>query len=101
MFTDIDRLKSALDHNRPLPSHLVKSLAEDLAIRWTYHSNAIEGNTLTLLETKMALEGIVVGGKLLREYFEVINHKEAILIMSITPERMAHQKSARLSTKKH
>lgn len=78
MFTDIDRLKSALDNNRPLPSHLVKSLAEDLTIRWTYHSNAIEGNTLTLLETKVVLEGITVGGKALREHFEAINHKEAI-----------------------
>lgn len=78
MFADIDRLKSALDANRPLPTHLVKSLAEDLAIRWTYHSNAIEGNTLTLLETKVVLEGITVGGKALREHFEAINHKEAI-----------------------
>lgn len=78
MFADIDRLKSTLDNNRPLPSHLVKSLAEDLAIRWTYHSNAIEGNTLTLLETKVVLEGITVGGKALREHFEAINHKEAI-----------------------
>ncbi|STZ01501.1 Protein involved in cell division [Moraxella lacunata] len=78
MFTEIDRLKSTLDTHHPLPPHLVKSLAEDLAIRWTYHSNAIEGNTLTLLETKVVLEGITVGGKALREHFEAINHKEAI-----------------------
>ena len=78
MFADIDRLKSALDTHRPLPPYLVKNLAEDLAIRWTYHSNAIEGNTLTLLETKVVLEGITVGGKSLREHFEAVNHKEAI-----------------------
>jgi len=48
-------------------------------LRWIYHSNAIEGNTLTLLETKVVLEGITVGGKVLREHFEVINHRDAIL----------------------
>jgi Fic family protein len=43
------------------------------------NSNAIEGNTLTLLETKLVLEeGLTIGGKKLREHFEVINHSEAI-----------------------
>lgn len=45
---------------------------------WAYHSNAIEGNTLTLLETRIVLEGITVGGKTLREHFEAINHRNAI-----------------------
>ena len=49
-----------------------------MVLRWTYHSNAIEGNTLTLKETKVALEGITVGGKTMREHFEVINHKQTI-----------------------
>ncbi len=53
-------------------------MKEDLAIRWTYNSNAIEGNTLTLKETKVALEGITIGGKTITEHLEVINHKEAI-----------------------
>ncbi len=49
-------------------------------MRNTHHSNAIEGNTLTIFETKAILEdGIVVGGKSLREHLEVINHKEASL----------------------
>jgi len=47
-------------------------------LNWTYHSNAIEGNTLTLLATKVVLEGITIGGKLLREDFEAINHRDAI-----------------------
>lgn len=38
-----------------------------------------KGNTLTLQETKIVLEGITIGGKTLREHFEVINHKEAVL----------------------
>ncbi len=50
-------------------------------MRWTFNSNAIEGNTLTLLETKVALEGITVGGKTLREHFEALNHRDAILFI--------------------
>ena len=79
MFEIIDDLKTKLDHHRPLPLAIVKNLHEYLLLRWIYHSNAIEGNTLTLLETKVVLEGITVGGKLLREHFEVINHRDAIL----------------------
>lgn len=69
----LDKLKAKLDKHRPLSPQIVKNLHEDLVLRWTYHSNAIEGNTLTLQETKVALEGITVGGKTLREHFEAIN----------------------------
>ncbi|WP_179990661.1 Fic family protein [Acinetobacter sp. YH1901141] len=78
MFENIDALKKKLDEHRPLSPAIVKNLQEDLIVRWTYHSNAIEGNTLTLLETKVVLEGITVGGKALREHFEAINHRNAI-----------------------
>ena len=78
MFEIIDDLKNKLNQHRPLSSTIVKNLQEDLIVRWTYHSNAIEGNTLTLLETKVVLEGITVGGKVLREHFEAINHRNAI-----------------------
>ena len=78
MFESIDDLKKKLDQHRPLAPAIVKNLQEDLIIWWTYHSNAIEGNTLTLLETKVVLEGITVGGKALREHFEAINHRNAI-----------------------
>jgi Fic family protein len=78
MFEVIDTLKEKLDQHRPLSPAIVKNLQEDLIVRWTYHSNAIEGNTLTLLETKVVLEGITVGGKALRELFEAINHCNAI-----------------------
>ena len=79
MFEIIDDLKAKLDQHRPLSPAIVKNLHEDLILRWTYHSNAIEGNTLTLLETKVVLEGITVGGKALREHFEAVNHRDAIL----------------------
>lgn len=76
---ELDALKARLDSLRPLPTAAVRKLQEALVLRWTYHSNAIEGNSLTLLETKVVLEGITVGGKLLREHFEAINHRDAIL----------------------
>ncbi len=75
---EVDQLLNKLNRLRPLPEHTVKSLHEQLVLEWTYNSNAIEGNTLTLKETKVVLEGITIGGKPMREHFEAINHKEAI-----------------------
>ena len=80
-YKKLDQLKKRLDKHRPLNKNIVASLREDLILRWTYNSNAIEGNTLTLNETKVALEGITIGGKSLREHFEAINHKDAILFV--------------------
>jgi Fic family protein len=77
-FEGLDALKRRLDGFRPLPPAVVANLHEDVVLRWTYHSNAIEGNTLTLQETKVALEGVTIGGKTLREHFEAINHRDAI-----------------------
>ena len=78
-FNHIGQLKAKLDALRPLPVAAIRNLHEDLVLRWTYHSNAIEGNTLTLKETKVALEGITIGGKTLKEHFEALNHRDAIL----------------------
>lgn len=78
-FAELDALKSRLNALRPLPQAALRNLHDELVLRWTYHSNAIEGNTLTLMETKVVLEGITVGGKLMREHFEAINHRDAIL----------------------
>lgn len=78
LLVEIDHLKSQLDALRPLPEHTVRTLHEQQILEWTYHSNAIEGNTLTLKETKVVLEGITIGGKSMREHFEAINHQEAI-----------------------
>lgn len=75
----VDAEKAKLDRQRPLPPNTVSSLREKLMLEWTYHSNAIEGNTLTLRETKVVLEGITVGGKSLREHLEATNHRDAIV----------------------
>src|SRR5699024_3313425 len=79
LLNDILKKKEQLDAVRPLPKHTLRTLQEKLFLEWIYHSNAIEGNTLTLNETKGILEGITIGGKTLREHIEVINHQEAIL----------------------
>lgn len=64
---------------RPVPTIAMAKLRESLMMEWTYHSNAIEGNTITLQETRVILsDGITVGGKTLREHFETLNHYEAI-----------------------
>ena len=69
-----DRLRK----HRPLPRDAVGRLREQLRIYHTYHSNAIEGNTLTLKETRLILErGVTIGGKSLREHLEVTNNAQA------------------------
>lgn len=80
-FATLDKKKKLLDEHRPLPKHTLKSLRENILVEWTYNSNAIEGNTLTISETKVVLEGITIGGKSMREHLEVINHKDAILFL--------------------
>ena len=75
----IDVKKALLDSKRPIPAYALNRIKESLTIEWTYNSNSIEGNTLTLQETKMVIEeGFTIKGKSLREHFEVINHQEAI-----------------------
>jgi len=81
MYSKINHLQEELNQFRPFSPNTLKSLREQLIVEWTYNSNAIEGNTLTLQETKVALEGITIGGKSLREHFEVISHQEAILFI--------------------
>lgn len=75
----INQKKRALEALRPLPASALNRLQEELVVEWIYNSNAIEGNTLTLRETRLILEtGLTIGGKSLREHFEVISHRKAI-----------------------
>ena len=61
-----------------LPKEAVASFNQSFAIEYAHNSTAIEGNTLTLLQTKAVLEdGLSVGGKTLREIYEVVNHNKA------------------------
>lgn len=77
LLAQIDALKVRLDAARPLTS---EQLQQALDIEYTYESNRIEGNTLTLRETDLVVnKGLTVGGKSMREHLEAINHYEAIL----------------------
>ena len=80
-FDEIDRKKKLVDSKRPLAKETLKSLRESNILDWTYNSNAIEGNTLTLRETKVVLEGITIGGKSMKEHLEITNHREAIYFL--------------------
>ena len=80
-FDKVDNLKKELDSKRPLPKETLKSLRESINLEWTYNSNGIEGNTLTLRETQVVLEGITVGGKSIKEHLEALNHEQAILYL--------------------
>lgn len=77
VLADLDRRTSVLDGHRPLPPVTVRSLFAALRVEHTYASNAIEGNPLTLQETRVALEGLTVGGKPLRDHLEAIDHADA------------------------
>jgi len=80
MLQRVEQKKQRLQLLRPIPSVALEKLRESMMLEWTYHSNAIEGNTLTLQETRVILsDGITVGGKTLREHFETLNHHEAIV----------------------
>lgn len=75
----IEEKKKLLDEKRPLAQIALQQLREGLNIEWTYNSNSIEGNTLTLRETRIVLEeGMTVKGKSMREHFEITNHHDAI-----------------------
>jgi Fic family protein len=74
----IRQKKIQLDQHRPLPHDTVMRLNADLKVFLTYHSNAIEGNSLTLQETEIVIDyGITVHGHPLREFLEATNHAEA------------------------
>ncbi|MEA4836439.1 MAG: hypothetical protein VB133_15085 [Anaeromusa sp.] len=77
IFAKIDELKHKLNLRRPLTQGELKRLQEEFMIEFTYDSNAIEGNTLTLQETAMVLEGITIDTKPLKDHLEVVGHKEA------------------------
>lgn len=75
----IDELKKVLDLKRPLDPITAKSLQNDFMLRYNQASNAIEGNQLTLVETRVLLEnGITAKGKPFKDHLDVINHQEAI-----------------------
>jgi Uncharacterized conserved protein len=78
-FAQIDALKTELDHRRPLTQGELQRLQEEFLVDYTYNSNAIEGNTLTLRETALVLEGVTIDKKPLKDHLEAVGHRDAFL----------------------
>jgi len=79
LFSRIDGLKAELNKRRPMTQGELKRLQEEFLIEFTYNSNAIEGNTLTLRETALALEGVTIDKKPLKDHLEAVGHRDAFL----------------------
>lgn len=73
----IEKKLEILKKRRPLTEGELERLNEEFLVEFTYNSNAIEGNTLTLRETDMVLRGLTIDQKSFKEHMEVIGHKEA------------------------
>jgi len=74
----VDAYKGAIDAVRPFEGEMLKQIKAYYRIGLTWTSNALEGNSLTEVETKVLLEdGLTVGGKPLRDTFEALGHAEA------------------------
>lgn len=79
ILSEIERKRRLLDEMRPLTPGEIKQLRDEFAVEYTYNSNAIEGNTLTLKETALVLEGITIDQKPLKDHLEAVGHRDAFL----------------------
>ncbi len=93
--SDVDKLQQEINAYRPLDDHARKQLKEYFRIGLTYSSNSLEGNSLTETETKIIIEdGITIGGKTLKDHFEVVGHSQAYdLMFSLVHEREITEKN--------
>ena len=82
LLTLIDKKKKELDNRRPLTEGEIERFNEEFAVEYTYNSNAIEGNTLTLRETDLVLRGLTIDRKPLKDHMEAVGHKEAFEFVS-------------------
>lgn len=82
MLDIIDRKIKELETRRPLTGGEVERLREQFVVEYTYNSNAIEGNTLTLRETDLVLRGLTIDRKPLKDHMEAVGHKEAFDFIS-------------------
>ena len=82
LLAQIDRKKAELDSRRPLTVGEAARLNEEFIVEYTYNSNAIEGNTLTLRETDLVLRGLTIEQKPLKDHMEAVGHKEAFDFVS-------------------
>lgn len=82
IYQRIDCCHAAIGAIRPFEGHMLEQLKDYYRIGLTWSSNAIEGNTLTISETKVVLEdGLTVGGRPLRDLYETVGHGKAYNFM--------------------
>ena len=79
IIAEIEHKKERLNAMRPLTYGELNRLRQEFMVEFTYNSNAIEGNTLTLKETALALEGMTVDQKPLKDHLEAVGHRDAFL----------------------
>ena len=95
LFVEIDRLKHEIAKRRPFTQGELHRLQDEFLVEFTYNSNAIEGNTLTLQETALVLEGVTIDQKPLRDHLEAIGHKDAFLyVQSVASQGLSITESA-------
>jgi len=78
MFIEIEKKKELVEEKMS-PVIMDSSIKDNLLLEWTYHSNALEGNLLTLADTEMELNGHSLVGKSVRVQLDVINHQQAVM----------------------
>lgn len=89
LFASIDEIKAELDRRSPLTTGELKRLQDEFLVEFTYNSNAIEGNTLTLQETALALEGVTIDKKPLKDHLEAVGHRDAFLyVVSLVRDKV-------------
>ena len=79
LFLEIDRKKDEITKRRPFTKGELQRLQDEFLVEFTYNSNAIEGNTLTLQETALVLEGVTIDQKPLKDHLEAVGHKDAFV----------------------
>lgn len=89
LFAAIDEKKAELNKRHPLTEGEISRLREEFMVDYTYNSNAIEGNTLTLKETAMVLQGMTVDQKPLKDHLEAVGHRDAFLCVEELARRKA------------
>lgn len=79
LFSRVDALKAELSRRRPFTPGEIDALRSEFTVEFTHNSTAIEGNTLTLRETAMVLEGMTIDKKPLKDHLEAVGHRDAFL----------------------
>ncbi len=79
LLLNIDAKKAEINKRRPFTKGELQRLHDEFLVEFTYNSNAIEGNTLTLQETALVLEGVTIDQKPLKDHLEAVGHKDAFV----------------------